>query len=152
MSNICIGLKKTCLGVLKRGDTCQIQWNRFERGRRYTNVNYSAPFAMLALSLLIYLLVAIHRCKSSGRHPLPQGYKYAGYTEGLMYWLILPVYLNLLFQLLFLVLVRSYIVIHCITISPPNWTHLLLCKLIISPVEKLSNWKSGRSRIVEYVS
>ena len=53
--------------------------------KNYYDDNYRAPFAMLALSLLIYLLVAIHRCKSSGRHPLPQGYKYAGYTEGLMY-------------------------------------------------------------------
>ena len=37
-----IGLKMTCLGVLKRGDTWQRQCNRFERGRRYTNLNYSA--------------------------------------------------------------------------------------------------------------
>ena len=37
MSNIFIGLKKTCLGVLDRGDTRQWQWNRFEGSRRNRN-------------------------------------------------------------------------------------------------------------------
>ena len=59
---IWIGLKMTCLGVLKRGDTWQRQWNRFERGRRNRNVNLQCfHYAMLALFTLNTYLRCCHR-------------------------------------------------------------------------------------------
>ena len=51
MSNIFIGLKKTCLGVLERGDRDKDNETGFERGRRNKNVNYSAPFACRSFAL-----------------------------------------------------------------------------------------------------
>ena len=59
ISNIFIGLKKTCLGVLDRGDTWQRQWNRFERGRRNRNVNYSASITRCTLSSAFDLLTIL---------------------------------------------------------------------------------------------
>ena len=50
MSNIFIGLKKTCLGVLDRGERDKGNEPGLKEGRGI-NLNYSAPFAMLAPSL-----------------------------------------------------------------------------------------------------
>jgi hypothetical protein len=71
MSNIFIGLKKTCLGVLDKGDrdkdnetglmegelikiSTTVLHSRaaLSLGRSNKNLNYSAPFAMLALFAL----------------------------------------------------------------------------------------------------
>ena len=71
MSNIFIGLKKTCLGVLDKGDrdkdnetglkegelikiltTVLHSRAALSLGRSNENLNYSAPFAMLALFAL----------------------------------------------------------------------------------------------------
>ena len=43
--------KKTCLGVLERGERDKNNKTGWKQGKRNRNVNYSAPFAMLAPSL-----------------------------------------------------------------------------------------------------
>ena len=66
MSNIFIGLKMTCLGVLDRGIRGDDNETSLEEGEGIKmfegemfnrNVNYSAPFAML--TLCIYLPIAV---------------------------------------------------------------------------------------------
>ena len=71
MSNILIGLKRTCLGVSERGDCAKDNETGLKEGgvikilttvlhsraalslgRSNENLNYSAPFAMLALFAL----------------------------------------------------------------------------------------------------
>ena len=51
MSNIFIGLKKTCLGVLDRGERGDDNGTSLKEGERIEMSIYSAPFAMLAPSL-----------------------------------------------------------------------------------------------------
>ena len=49
--NIFIGLKKTCLGVLDRGERGDDNEIGLKEGGGIEMSNYSAPFAMLAPSL-----------------------------------------------------------------------------------------------------
>ena len=51
MSNIFIGLKKTCLGVLDRGERDKDNKTVLKEGEFIEMSNYSASFAMLAPSL-----------------------------------------------------------------------------------------------------
>ena len=57
MSNICIGLKKTCLGILKRKERDIYNETGLKEGGGIEMSIYSAPFAMLALFALKYLPV-----------------------------------------------------------------------------------------------
>ena len=57
----------TCLGCFRERRTRQWQWNKFERGRRYRNVNYSAfhirdaslSFAFELLTIIVKIVLSI---------------------------------------------------------------------------------------------
>ena len=59
MSNIFIGLKKTCLGVLERGDRDKDNETGLKEGRIIKIETTVLHYAMLAPSLCIYLIVDI---------------------------------------------------------------------------------------------
>ena len=54
MTNIFIGLKKTCLGVLDRGDRDKDNETELKEGKVIEMSTTVLPFAMLAPSLCIY--------------------------------------------------------------------------------------------------
>ena len=55
MSNICIGLKKTCLGVLNRGERGDDNETGLKEGGGIEMSNYSASITRCTLSSLKYL-------------------------------------------------------------------------------------------------
>ena len=71
MSNILIGLKKTCLGVLERGDRGKgNETGLKEGGEIEMSINYSASITRCSLLRFEYLPVSFH---SSHSPTLPAG-------------------------------------------------------------------------------